>query len=209
MNNKLNLKIPKNLTEKELLDTIRIVAKKHIKNYSFPGHTEEDMMQLAIMYGINASHKWDGKRPLKNFLGISIRNALYNYKRKHYMRMEIPCLKCPLKAYIKPNKCELYQNRNDCALFDNWEKSNIERQNINNAIGFDVVSDVEEDSMKLDMDIDLDREELMQLLDENIDIAFRQDYLTYMNGGRLGHKRQAELFAHIEEIIWPSEKPEL
>lgn len=206
---KLNLSIPENLNEEELIKTIKEAARPHIIKYTFPGHTSEDMMQLAIMYGIDASHRWDGVRSLKNFLSIHIRNRLYNYRRENYIRMETPCGKCPLKAFIRPNKCKIYDNRLDCELFKNWNDKNLERKNINDAIGFDVVSDINEESMKLypDLDFEIDTAELLELIDQNIDINYRQDYLVLMNGGKLPGLRLTALRNHIHEIVC-QKKPE-
>lgn len=208
---KLNLQIPANLDEEKLIQVIKEVAPPHCRKYSFPGHTEEDMMQIAIMEGIDGAHRWDGKRPLKNFLSIHIRNRLYNYKRNNYSRMEAPCKKCPLKAYLPPDGCSAYKSRMDCDLFKNWYDKNQDRQNINNAMGFEVVSDIHEKSMKSDVLIEdeLDTKQLVSLIDDNISGEFRKDYLIYINGGKLSHRRLEELINHIQEILCQQqEKPE-
>ena len=209
---KLNLTIPENLNEEELIEVIKDAARPHLKKYCFLGHTEEDMLQLAIMYGIDGSHRWDGKRPIKNFLSVHIKNRLYNYKRKHSIKMETPCKKCPLNAYIKPNKCKIYQDRMDCELFRNWKNRNQEKQNINNALGFDVVDDIGERSMMLDDTLgeDIDRAEILDKIDKSIHLEFRKDYLIFIRGGKLSNSRRVKLMEHIESILWPKrEQPEL
>lgn len=200
---KLNLQIPDNLDEKKLLEVIKEVAPPHCKKYSFPGHTEEDMMQIAIMEGIDGAHRWDGKRPLKNFLSIHIRNRLYNYKRNNYSRMEPPCKKCPLNAFLPPDGCSAFKTRMDCELFKTWHEKNQDRQNINNAMGFEVVSDINEKSMKIDaiFDTEIDVKQLLTKIDSEISGEFRKDYLIYINGGKLSNRRLEELIIHIKEIL--------
>src|SRR5690606_12240105 len=98
---KLNLSIPEGMTKADQDAAIKIiyeVAPPHCRKYSFPGQTEEDLMQIALMEGLDALHRYDRTRSLRNFLAVHIKRRLYNYKRDNYMRMEKPYNRCPLKA---------------------------------------------------------------------------------------------------------------
>lgn len=190
------------------IQTIHEVARFLCKKYAFPGQTEEDLMQIALMEGLDAWHRCDPERPLRNFLAVHIKRRLLNYRRDNYIRMEKPCNKCPLKAYIPPNGCSAYANKMDCSFYERWFNKNRERQNINNAIDFSIVSDVNEKSMSYDLQIsdDIDQKELLEFIDYNIPIDMRKIYLIFMHGGKVSAAKQEALFQIIRELIYDSKK---
>jgi hypothetical protein len=44
-------------------------------------------MQEAIIFGLEAYERWDGVRPLENFISVHISNRLKNLKRDNYFRL--------------------------------------------------------------------------------------------------------------------------
>lgn len=70
----------------EHLNEIIRIAKIHGPKYVFGMHTKEDMVQEAIMMGMDAYGRWDKIRPLENFLCIHISNRLKTFKRDNFFR---------------------------------------------------------------------------------------------------------------------------
>lgn len=69
----------------EHLNILLKVVKKLIKK-PFSYHTEEDLEQEALIIGLSVYKKWDGIRPLENFLSVSIKNRLISFRRNEYER---------------------------------------------------------------------------------------------------------------------------
>lgn len=70
----------------EHLKRIIELATIHGPKYTFGMHEKEDMIQEAIMMGIDAYGRWDRIRPLENFLCIHISNRLKTFKRDNFFR---------------------------------------------------------------------------------------------------------------------------
>jgi len=49
---------------------------------------EEDIEQEAFIIGMDALERYDGVRPLENFLSVHIKNRLKNFKRDNYYRQD-------------------------------------------------------------------------------------------------------------------------
>lgn len=83
------MKIPKNLTEEEVLATITKIAKTLAPKFVFASYDIDDIFQEAFIIGIEGLEKYDEKRPLANFLFTHISNRLKNFKRDNYYRLDI------------------------------------------------------------------------------------------------------------------------
>jgi len=83
------MKIPKNMTEQEVVDTITRVSRHLAPKFVFASYDVDDIFQEAFIIGIDGLEKYDEKRPLSNFLFTHISNRLKNFKRNNYYRMGI------------------------------------------------------------------------------------------------------------------------
>lgn len=70
----------------EQIDLIIKVAKAIAPKYKFAHYTAEDLIQEAILMGMDAHKRWDGKRPFENFVSTHISNRLKTFKRDKYFR---------------------------------------------------------------------------------------------------------------------------
>lgn len=66
--------------------TITRVSSRLANKYTFPNFEEDDISQEAFIIGMEALDRYDGVRPLENFLSVHIKNRLKNFKRDHYYR---------------------------------------------------------------------------------------------------------------------------
>lgn len=74
------------MTEEQVVMTITRVSSRLANKYTFPNFEEDDISQEAFIIGMEALDRYDGVRPLENFLSVHIKNRLKNFKRDHYYR---------------------------------------------------------------------------------------------------------------------------
>lgn len=80
------MKIPKNMTEEQVITTISRISSRLANKYTFPNYDSEDIEQEAFIIGMEAMNRYDENRPLENFLSVHIKNRLSNFKRDNYYR---------------------------------------------------------------------------------------------------------------------------
>ena len=78
------MKIPKNMTESEVIDKINLVVNRIAPKYTFAGYETDDIKQEAFMICMDALERYDQKRPLENFLSVHLSNRLKNFIRDNY-----------------------------------------------------------------------------------------------------------------------------
>lgn len=194
------MKLPPNYTEAQVVDICNKIVKKLCWKFKFPGHEVEDFKQEGILYALEALKRYDGKRPLENFLYVHIHNRLYNFKRNNYFRLEKPCFHCPLFAFIPPDGCSAYKDRLDCDLFAGWEQRNSIRKNLNNCLEYDQVSTTKTEknlSYGHNPSDQLNIKDILEIIDINLPIEYRKHYLMLLSGERIPKKDRYLL----EEII--------
>jgi len=64
-----------------------MIAEKLAPKYTFGYFEKEDIIQEAIIFGLEAYQSWDQKRPLENFLSVCMSRKLKNFKRDKYFRL--------------------------------------------------------------------------------------------------------------------------
>lgn len=70
------------MTEEQVMETLTRVTDRFKKKYKFGSYTEEDIQQEAYIECLSALERYDGVRPLENFLSVHLRNRLFNFRRK-------------------------------------------------------------------------------------------------------------------------------
>ena len=114
------MKIPKNMTEEQVIITISRISSRLANKYTFPNYDAEDIEQEAFIIGMEAMNRYDENRPLENFLSVHIKNRLSNFKRDNYYRPDEG------KAeQIQQSKKKIL----DAASFDNMRNFLIDREN--------------------------------------------------------------------------------
>lgn len=199
------MKIPKGMSEKEVVEIFQQVAKKLAKKFTFGYRDEEDLIQESMVLCIEGLESYDGERPLANFLYIHVRNRLCNYKRKHYIRIEKPCTRCPIKAFLPPDGCSKYTDMMDCHLYSKWHERNIVKRNLANTLEYSqvVCNNSSEENMKYDNNAaeNIDTKELIKLIDRELPVYLRKSYLMLLNGIKVNKKDQEQLKQAILEIL--------
>jgi RNA polymerase sigma factor (sigma-70 family) len=78
------MKVPKNMTEQQVIDKIITVVDRMAHKYTFNGYDVEDIKQEAFLICMDALERYDQKRPLENFLSVHLSNRLKNFIRDNY-----------------------------------------------------------------------------------------------------------------------------
>lgn len=78
------MKIPKNMTEEEVISKINLVVNRIAPKYIFSGYDKDDLKQEAFIICIDALDRYDNKRPLENFLAVNLSNRLKNFIRDNF-----------------------------------------------------------------------------------------------------------------------------
>ena len=78
------MKIPKGMTEQQVVDQIQIVCDRISPRYTFYGYTIDDIKQEAFIICMEALNRYDEARPLENFLSVNLSNRLKNFVRDNH-----------------------------------------------------------------------------------------------------------------------------
>lgn len=78
------MKIPKNMTEDQVINQILKVVDKIAPKYAFQGYEVDDIKQEAFIICIEALERYDENRPLENFLSVNLSNRLKNFVRDNF-----------------------------------------------------------------------------------------------------------------------------
>lgn len=93
------MKIPRNMTQQQVIDQINAVVNRIAPKYTFQGYEVEDIKQEAFLICMDALDRYDQKRPLENFLSVHLSNRLKNFIRDNYYVKDVDeCKKKILKA---------------------------------------------------------------------------------------------------------------
>ncbi len=190
-------------TTEQIAETIQKVAKRFSKKFRFGYFTSEDIEQEVAVLCLQAMPKYDGRRPLENFLWTHAHHRLCNLKRDKYERRDKPCFNCPLKAYDpkclnSKNECTAFDNKNDCKEYNHWVIRNEKKKNLVNCSSESSIN-LNEQKYEISMNKG-DMKKLMELLDREIPIHMRQDFVRFKYGMRLNKLKQDAIVEEIQSI---------
>lgn len=197
------MKLPPNITEVEFLETFDKVVSELIKKFKFGIHSEEDIKQEAMIFAIEGIERgYDAKRPLANFLYIHLKNRLYNFKRNNYTRIEKPCTRCPIAAFLPPEGCSAYEDRLDCNLYANWMKKNTFKKNLTHTIEYGSVN-TKGSNMGYSNNLasQMNNKEILELIDRELPIKLRKSYLMMLSGNKVPKKEREIVEQEVLNII--------
>lgn len=83
------MNVPKGMTEQQVIDQINVVCNRISPRYTFYGYTVDDIKQESFIICMEALNRYDGIRPLENFLSVNLSNRLKNFVRdNHFLSNE-------------------------------------------------------------------------------------------------------------------------
>ena len=192
------MKIPKNMTEEEVIGTIEKIVGQISGKFRFGSYTIEDIRQEAWRIAIEGLDNYDGERRLENFLRIHIRNRLFNGRRKTNGRYQPPCKSCPLYNKGLPSKCSEYSDRDQCDLYSEWSEKFEKRQRFNSPTdisALDVSAKANEPYEKTW------QKELIELVRQNLPAQMMGDFLRFLDGVTLNKTERRALLREVCRIL--------
>jgi DNA-directed RNA polymerase specialized sigma24 family protein len=181
------MKIPDGMTEKEVVELIKKVAKRLAPKYVFGFFTKEDLEQEAFIMGMDALKRYDSSRPLENFLSVHISNRLKSFLRDNYFRQLPPC------------ECK----DNTCSVCESKLKRILSKKNIMAPIDLGSVCDEKENSMKYADFLykKLEISEIKELVNKYLPLEYRIDFKKMCDGVSIPKPRKDKIKELIEEIL--------
>tara|TARA_Y100000310_G_scaffold237235_1_gene240505 strand:+ start:1077 stop:1709 length:633 start_codon:yes stop_codon:yes gene_type:complete len=200
------MRIPKNMTEDEVLEIIDKISGRLAYKFRFGYHGIDDIKQQGTLFAIEGMDKYDESRPLENFLWTHVRNRLFNYKRDNFERPDRPCFTCPF--YDPDNKCSTsscteFEDKAECTLLSGWLKRNSAKKNLMSPINMHEINDEKEERMKKSHDFlgSLTRDEIIGVIDREISVEYRIDFNRLKYDLKLPKSRRNKLIDVIFEIL--------
>ena len=196
------------------------VSKRVAWKFKFGYHSVDDMIQQGVLEilspdknGRNILDKYDGSRPLSNFLYIHVRNRLFNFKRDNYVRPYIPCENCPLEETLSEcgKRCSKFEVLEDCEILSSWIERNSSRRNIMNTLGLDQINDYTESNTRyyLDIDKEIDMATILDLIESELPMEYREDYTHLKYGHTLSKMRLDNLKVAVCELLGEEDDPDV
>ena len=172
------MKIPKGMSESEVLEVINKIADRYAYKFRFGYFEAEDIRQEAVIIAMEALDRYEEGRPLENFLAVHVKNRLTNFKRDKYYRQT----KENSEAQKKHNKSKKF-------LMEPLDIYNIrDEQEMNMRIDDEFVDDCEQD-------------EIIQIINMNLDVGLRSDYLRIKDGCYVAKPRREKILEEINNIL--------
>lgn len=196
------LKLPTNISEEELVATINRVVNRLAHKFRFGYHDIEDIKQEGRLEALKGLKKYDGVRPLENFLYIHVRNRLINFKRNKLSRYDLPCLGCPFydpHCDKSNSKCAEFSDKTQCKPWKIWMTRNESKKNIMEPIA------IQENSASLmrgnSVVDEISNVEIVELIKEHIPVALRADYFRMIGGVTISKQRKDHVKEAVLEIL--------
>jgi DNA-directed RNA polymerase specialized sigma24 family protein len=166
------------MTEKEVLEIINKVASRYAHKFRFGYFEADDIRQEAVIIAMEALERYEEGRPLENFLAVHVKNRLNNFKRDKYYR----------QSKVDSNTQEKHNNS---------KKFLMEPLDISN------IRDEKEDNMRVEDDfvIDFEQQEVLRIIDQNLDVSLRSDYLRIKDGVYVPKPRRKQIYEEIDMIL--------
>lgn len=142
------------------------------EKYAFAYYTPEDIYQECFILALEAMPRYDGKRPLENFLRVHLRNRLLDLRRDKFYRYESTTKDFRKKLVVQPMDINDIREEDESNLVVNPQ---ILRQ--------------------------LSKQEIMGILDRELEVEYRLDYLRILQGVKIDSIKKNKLVNRILEIL--------
>lgn len=147
----------------EVTRNVAVIIAKLGPKFQFGPYELEDLESEAVIWINEKFHRYDESRAKKNglfnFMYTVIKNKLYNLKRDEFSRLDPPCTKCPLNAYV--NKvCTAYENMEECGYYSKWLKINQSKEQLTSVYS---ANDSRDEKIKSPLDSMISSEELQKI----------------------------------------------
>lgn len=185
-------KLPDGITNEVFLSTLERVINNVAHGFEFGYYDIEDIKQEARYEVTKSIHKYDGHRPLDNFIFAVVKSRLINLKRNKFKRQP-PCNLCHMG-----NQHE-HEDGQICKNYLNWQKTNSDKANLTQPLDID---DYEFSSASESPVEDIaEHNELMEKIDAELPIELRSIYLRILAGESVSKAQRLKVEKVVREIL--------
>jgi len=167
------------MTEEQVLQTIQKVVYRTANKYKFGYYDYDDICQEGFIIAMEGLERYDGVRPLENFLAVHVSNRLKNFKRDNFCRQEA----------ISASGSSWLLNDTKRFLMEPLDISSIR--------------DEKESGMSTDDNFiaDIETKEIVSVIDKYLDVSMRSDYLRMLHEVYVPKHRREQIIETITNII--------
>lgn len=185
-----------NLTDERLYEIVVGISRDLSRGLKFGQYTEDDILQESWIWAKEALPRYAGDGKLFNFLYTHIKYRLLNLRRNKYERIQAPCIKCPINAYVD-GECTAYDMLEDCSYWTSWRLRNDKKRNLAaNAIGGVDTIHIDEKSQYLVENI-----EAWEVFIDQFTIDLQIEIQLYRRGHDFPKKRFNEMVKNIQNEL--------
>lgn len=206
INRPLSIEEATGLPEAEVLSIIERVVNILVGKCRYGYHTADDIKQDGRFFALKClqSGKYDRTRPLANFLYVHVRNRLVNDKRNTFFRKEPPCYTCIFydpRCEKSTNQCAVYKDKDDCKKLTNWKIRNMAKKSLMQPVDISLISAGSSSHKSVNLDNQLDFSSLKDLIDKELPVELRADYLRMLGGERVAKPRKNKVRKAVLKIL--------
>ena len=161
------MKIPKNLTQEEVIDTIQLIINRIAPKYSFYGYDVDDIKQEAFIICCDALNRYDEHRPLENFLAVNLSNRLKNFVRDNNFTKS-----CESKKNVLSPKPLVFED----VVYDKYDELFHEHSEIFKIIDDKLPSFMRSDYLKMKNGVYVSKRKRIEIIDEIRNILKDSEY---------------------------------
>ncbi len=167
------------MTEEQVLQTIQKVVYRTANKYKFGYYDYDDICQEGFIIAMEGLERYDGVRPLENFLAVHVSNRLKNFKRDNFCRQE-----------------------SISASGSSWLLNDTKRF-LMEPLDISSIRDEKESGMSTDDNFiaDIETKEIVSVIDKYLDVSMRSDYLRMLHEVYVPKHRREQIIETITNII--------
>ena len=162
----------------DILDLLLKICGQMAPRHLFPGRDIDDMIQQGMLICLESLHKWDGVRPLENFMRVHLSRRYRNYKRDNYCRYE---------RTTNPDRAA------------RLAKDNKNRQNIMSPMDLGDVANMISSPSRVHEDVAYD--ELISFLKKELPVNLRGDFLRMLDETHIPPARRDKVREAVSIIL--------
>lgn len=183
------MKIPSGYTEAQILKIIEKICNRLASKYKFGIYDSDDIKQEAFIIALNALEDYSDSITIEAFLSVRIKSRLKDLFRDRFSRFSFAC-----------NNCSTFSAEcNSCLKRKHTE---LTKRNILQPIDISTMDPTNESSILVsDISYENDLAEIVLLINKNLPVDMREDYLKIKDGAYVEKGRRNQIEAVIREIV--------
>lgn len=165
------MKIPKNMTQQQVIDQINIVVNRLSAKYTFHGYELDDIKQEAFIICMDALERYDENRPLENFLSVHLSNRLKNFIRDNYYTKN----ETEKKKVLKPQSLS---SEDIAILVYHDDHASVDAKHIQQIVDKRLPSEYRSDYLKMINDVYVSkkrRNEIVEIIKDIVNSYFQEN----------------------------------